>query len=220
MPVAAIGRGTAGFLGGTLDDVRVYNAALRGSDIEHLADDFPSQLAAFYTFNDGTGTDVSGNGSSATAVGGPVWAQGTIGGATLLNGTTQWFNNPDIALAGDFTITFWLNLDPGISNADGVVGQEGPGADINFYLGFMRLYTGSSDVAVSNTAATASTWQHWSIVRTGSTVRSYLNQTQVGSGTWAGTFTVKALGRGSAGFLGGKLDDLRIYTRALSSAEL
>jgi len=220
MPVAAIGRGTAGFLAGTLDDVRVYNTGLRGSDIEHLADDFPSQLAAFYTFNDGTGTDVSGNSNSASAVGAPVWAQGTIGGAAQLNGTTQWFNNPDISLSGDFTITFWLNLDPGISNADGVVGQEGPGADINFYLGFMRLYTGTSDVAVSGTAATASTWQHWSVVRSGSTVRSYLNQTQVGSGTYSGTFIVKALGRGSAGFLGGKLDDLRIYTRALSSAEL
>ena len=139
--------------------------------------------------------------------------------AVSLDGIDDWIDIPDHAFAGDFTIEAWVLLDPGIDNQDGLVGQEGSGQDINFYGGRARLFA-PGDVLVANTQTPANTWTHIAITRSGSALTLYLNGAADATGTWTGVFSPKAIGRGNAGFLQGKMDEIRLWNVARSSGEI
>ncbi|MFO0589421.1 MAG: LamG-like jellyroll fold domain-containing protein [Polyangiaceae bacterium] len=224
MPVEALGRGSAGYLNGTLDDVIVYERALRPTEIERLADDTPSRLTAHWMFNEAPNSsmtpDGSGNGFNGYPQSGATFATGRVSNALWLDGTNDWVSIPDITASGDFTVVFWVNLASGIGNQDAVLGKSSGGMDMNFYAGKLRLYTGSSDAIVAATSATAGVWTEYAIVRSGSSLKLYVNGTLDATGSWSGTFAPNAIGRGNAGFFGGMIDDLRVYYRALSASEL
>ena len=149
--------------------------------------------------------------------------------AASFDGVDDWIDIPDQSFSGDFSAEFWVNLDtPGTGgssngNKDAPFGQEttGVGPDINFAGSKARLYSGSSDVVISDDAVRTNTWEHYVITRSGTTVRLYRNGVEdATSGTWSGTFNPKALGRGAGGFLDGKLDDVALYSTALSAARI
>ena len=149
--------------------------------------------------------------------------------AASFDGVDDWVDIPDQSFSGDFSAEFWVNLDtPGTGgssngNKDAAFGQEatGVGPDINFAGSKARLYTGSSDAIIADEAVHANTWEHYVITRSGTTVRLYRNGVEnAATGTWSGTFNPKALGRGAGGFLDGKLDDVALYSTALSAARV
>ncbi len=135
------------------------------------------------------------------------------------DGNNDLINIPDMSFAEDFTIEGWIKLAPGIDNKDGFIGQEGHGADINFYDSRARLYIGS-DVVVAHTQMLPDTWTHLAITRSGSDVSLYLNGILDAIGTWDGTLPVQLLGRGNRGFLEGNLDEVRFWDVARSGAQI
>lgn len=73
----------------------------------------------------------------------------------------------------------------------------------------------------------SSDWQHVAMTRTADTIEIYLNGSSIGTGTAAGTWTSTSVTIGTANSNGsmvqrytGKLDDMRVYNRALSVDEI
>ncbi len=173
-----------------------------------------------YTVLDNTGA-VSNEATVYMAI---TATSSSCGMSISLDGNDDWVNIPDMTLTGDFTIEAWVKLAPGIDAVDAIMGQEGPGADINFFGGKVHLYTASTpvDAVVANTATQADTWTHVAISRAGSNISLYLNGLLDATGTWSGSFPVQALGRGnnSSNNLQGELDEVRVWTVARSGSEI
>lgn len=169
------------------------------------------------TANDGSASssdDVSITAQAAQA------GSGCSGSVTAFDGVGDWVNIPDLSLTGNFTIEAWAKLDPGIDNKDALVGQESnAGPDLNFYDRKLRLFTGS-DVLVANSAATENVWTHYAVTRQNGALTLFINGAQNATGNWTGTFPVRALGRGAAGFLQGQLDEMRIWNVARSASQI
>ncbi len=83
----------------------------------------------------------------------------------LAGGGDDWVDLP-VTLRGPFTVEAWVRLEPGISNADGILGRPG-GADLNFADGRFRLYAGpgAGDLVIAPTAVEAGRWTHVAVVR-------------------------------------------------------
>lgn len=96
------------FFNGTIDEARIYNRALSGTEIWNLyqagggtkANSADSQtdalergLAGYWKLDDASGTtatDASTNGSNGTLTSGPTWTTGQIGGAVSFDGTDDY----------------------------------------------------------------------------------------------------------------------------------
>ncbi len=137
----------------------------------------------------------------------------------LMDGVNDWINIPDITLKNDFTIEAWVKLASGIDNKDALLGQEGPGPDINFNAGKVRLYWGS-DRIIATTAISPETWTHIAITRSESNLTLFINGQLDATGSLSGRVYFKALGRGNQGFLAGKLDEVRIWDIARSDSQI
>jgi len=136
-------------------------------------------------------------------------------GALGYSGTTPY------NFTGNFTIEGWYNL-ANFSNASaggnpGLIGYGTanwvlviPGGAYNFYIG-------GSVVASSSAVASANVWNHFAVVRNGSTVTIYHNGTSVATGTNSSTIsigsngiTVGANGNGGIGSVTGYMSNVRI----------
>lgn len=141
------------------------------------------------------------------------------------DGVDDWVNIPDLSVANDFTVEAWVYLEGTGTNADAIFGQEGSGQDLNFYDNRLRLYAPTAttwDVIVANTANAPNTWTHYAVTRRGNNLSLYINGVldSTTTTTWTGDFTPKAIGRGTAGFLGGMLDEVRLWNVARTAQEI
>jgi glucuronoarabinoxylan endo-1,4-beta-xylanase len=181
-------------------------------------------LIAYWSFDETSGTSVadrSGNGNTGTLTSGAAFTSGKINNGVNLNGSGSWVNIPNKTLAGNFTLAAWVYLSGTISSADALIGQEGTGQCIDFSSGKVRFYTGSSTAVQATQTLSAGTWKHFTIRRSGSTISIYIDGVLNASGTYSGSFIPKAIGRGNAGTnTGGKIDEVYLYNRALSTTEI
>jgi len=193
-------------------------------------------LVALWHFDEGSGAttayDSSGSGNHGTLTNMDTttcWVLGNFGNALNFDGVNDYVDIPDLSITGDFSIEFWVNLDPGIGNQDAVVGQEGSGQDINFYAGKCRWFTAREngfpwDAIIATTSAVANTWEYYAITRSGDTLTLYRNGvadvTKSISGINALPFHPKAIGRGNAGYFGGLIDEVRIWDGALTDTDI
>lgn len=121
---------------GAMDDVRIWNRALSGSEITAAAAGQSITMTgnvARYLMNEASGTgiaDGSGTGNHATASGAPI-VSGRTGNGRFFDGETQWVQAPDSAtlrFSGAFTLEAWVYV------ANQYVPIEGGGSSgINTY---------------------------------------------------------------------------------------
>ncbi|MGK5087189.1 LamG domain-containing protein [Bdellovibrionota bacterium FG-2] len=169
------------------------------------------------SFVDASGANSVGacSGSSCPA----VVSYGRVGSAARFNGTSMITITPQV-LDKDFTLEAWAKLDGIRGNADAIFGKSGSGNDINFAYQLIRLY-GPGDYLIAKTAAVPGQWTHYAITRSGGKdLALYINGVKNSMGSWTGAFTVTSIGRGNAGALVGLLDEVAIYTRALTANEV
>jgi len=178
-----------------------------------------------------TFTDSSSNAISVTANGNAQisTAQSKFGGASgLFDGSGDYAltaSNSALGLGtGDFTIELWARFDSAVDGFGRIVqcGNIGTGGDwqlirwsttspaeivFDVENSTYRLSSGSSTVPVN-------TWAHIAVTRAGSTVRMFIDGTQVASGGIPANLTksVVAVGAsdGGANSHSGYIDDLRI----------
>ena len=183
-----------------------------------------------------TTADASGRGNTGTIAGATRTTAGRIGSALTFDGVNDWVTVPDAAsldLTNRATLEAWIY--PTALNAiwRTALLKEQPGQlvyalyannDLNRPSG--HLYSGA-DLFTNGTAALPlNAWSHVAMTWDGSTQRLWLNGVQVGSRALTGTLPnstgVLRFGGNNiwSEWFAGRLDEIRVYDRALTQAEL
>jgi len=195
-----------------------------------------SGLVAAYSFDEVTGpttVDQSGNNNAGT-IAGATRTPGKHGAGLLFDGTSAFVSIPDAAsldLSGGMTLEAWVNP----SNVSGwktVILKE-TSNDLAYAL-YASEGTRPVTVATVSTkvydygvsALPLNSWTHLSATYDGSTMRLFVNGSQVATAAATGLITnstgpLKLGGNAVWGeFFAGIIDDVRVYNRALSAAEI
>ena len=208
-----------------------------------------SGLVAGYSFNEGTGTtagDSSGNNNNGTLTNGPTWTAGKYGSALQFDASDDGndTNNPQVNLGtsfdiatNTFTISAWVNP----TNYDDwrtIIGKRNSGATPRFHW-FLNIGDGSVVIYSSDTtlyfayAVPTGAWTHLTLVASAMSTSLYVNGVlqETLEGFTLGTCSAAcyaAIGDNGEVLSGGsdsdpfkgKIDELRVYNRSLSQAEI
>src|SRR2546426_10796669 len=197
-----------------------------------------SGLVAAYGFSEGAGptvADASGNNHTGTLGGGVTWtAAGRYGSALVFNGA-GFVTIPDTAalqLTTAMTLEAWVSPTTVSSVWRDVIYK---GND-NYYLSGTSTNAswpagggtfGGTTIETYGTAAVAvNTWTHLAVTYDGATVRLYVSGVQVSSlartGSLATSTNPLQIGGDSiwGQYFQGTIDEVRVYNRALSAAEI
>ncbi len=205
-------------------------------------------LVAYYSLN-GDSLDHSGNTNDAVAMNGAAPATDRFGapnGCYAFNGAGQYLVAPASSLpTTNRTVALWFKLNRA-DNRPSLLGYGGNGGADSFYMGLNtkgnQSYKVSThweyytlDVPFTN-GAPINAWYHWTVVMDDVGMFFYLNghlfgsrsgvsQTyvagrQLGMGAISSTIGLVPYIDDNTGWLDGYLDDVRIYNRALSPAEV
>jgi hypothetical protein len=197
----------------------------------------PGGLVAAYGFNEGSGTtaaDSSGSGNAGT-IGTATWSTaGKNGNALSFNGTSARVTVPDSAslrLAAGMTLEAWVNP----STVDSAWRDVIYKGNDDYYLMATSspgrpvgggIFGGSYGEAYGTANLTANTWTHLAATYDGTTLRLFVNGTQVSTATRSGNIATSTgvLNIGGdaafAQYFTGRIDDVRIYNRALTQAQV
>ena len=200
---------------------------------------------AAYGFSEGSGTtttDATGNGHTGT-INGATWTNGRYGKALSLNGSTNYVdlgNAADLQIAGSMTWSAWIYAtanpaDDGqiIAKSNGAGWQFKTSPDTGpqtFGVG-VSPNSGSITQRYSNTVRQLNTWYHVAGVfdAAAATLNIYVNGV-LDNGVLRGTIPTSqynnagenvVIGRRTGGYyFQGIIDEVRLYNRALSQAEI
>jgi hypothetical protein len=204
-----------------------------------------SGLIAEYKFgSDGIGKDATGNGHDGTVVGDVSSGTDTQGPCGVFNGGfIQVPSSTALDLDGPFTISVWVKTDPAAQpNNNGIISKQDSTdtSEDDYYLEvendtnlrYYGIYGPSADEEGNYASLNFSLSDSWTLVTEvcdGSNMLLYANADLVDSQSQPsdplvatdgqvaiGAYTMSA----STGFFRGKMTDLRIYNRALSSDEI
>ena len=191
---------------------------------------------AAYSFDEGSGTtvaDASGSGNGGTASGTTWTSSGKFGSALVFNGSSARVTVPDSAslrLTTGMTLEAWVYPTTVSSAWRDVIYK----ANDNYYL------EGTSDNAsrpagggtflsspvYGTTALTANSWSHLALTYDKVTLRLYVNGVQVASAAATANIATSSNPLQIGGddiygqFFSGRIDEVRIYNRALSATEV
>ncbi len=210
----------------------------------------PSGLVGWWSLDNselsGTSvTDTSGSGITGTTQNTPT--TGVTGeiqqGFTFLASSSQWVDmvgsgSSAVDITGPFTFMAWTNVGTLASGVNEILskGFDGSNTQYEFFLDSTagklncKIFNGTTHVVLSSSAFTSGVWQHWACTFDGATWQVYLNGSADGSpltDSTAPPHTAKDFGIGAVtttgapgNFFNGSIDDVRVYNRALSGAEI
>jgi hypothetical protein len=198
----------------------------------------PGGLVAAYSFNEGSGTtliDRSGKGHTGT-ISGAVWTTlGKYGGALTFDGVNDWVTVSDAAdldLTTGMTIEAWVRPSILGSWRTVVLKQSPSGLAYSLYASNDRsvaetdVSIGSDVGAAAPVALAVNAWSHVAASYDGTMLRLFVNGVEVGSRPVSGSMLtstgVLRIGGNSvwSEFFAGRIDEIRIYDRALTQAEI
>jgi hypothetical protein len=197
-------------------------------------------LVAAYSFNAGAGTiaaDVSGAGNTGTLNGATWTASGRYGSALTFNGTNNQVTVNDansLDVTTGMTMEAWVYPTVAPSGWRGIVIKEGPSTALyHLHASSSRSNRPATGVFVAgkdrnlfgSTRLTANTWVHLAATYDGTTQRLYVNGAEVASRAQSGAIQTSAnplrIGGSTFGeYFQGRIDEVRIYNRALSVVEI
>jgi len=199
-------------------------------------------LVGWWKFDEGSGTiayDSSGNGNDGNLTGGPTWATGKIGGALSFDGADDYVSFPvkSYPLGNSASVSFWAFGGSNLPNNNALfsVGNASTSALLNIHLTWAGNYVLYFDLGNTSQQdrikkiGTANdfkgSWQFWNISKDNVTgTMSLYKNGQVWfaeTGKNAALATISELEFFRIGKkYHGLIDDVRIYDRALSAAEV
>lgn len=191
------------------------------------------------TINSGKMYDFSGNSSNASLVG-TTFVNGILGGARQFNtnvNTDLLIETNPITTTGNFTVMCWVRVNSNvIGNTQMVLSTRQP-SDFGFDMQLVNGTTIHGDIGTGTTWVTiaadtpfsynANQWYHICYVVTPTTYTIYANGNNVGSGSFTSTTPlvtdtnhILQIGNSRSGFLFGAVDEVMVFSRALSSTEV
>jgi len=201
--------------------------------------------STWWRFDDASGStaaDSSGGGNPGTLTNTPTWTTGQSGTALTFNGSTNYVAGASRAVHtnASLTVAAWVYLNSTAS--DGYAVSQNGTHTAAFTLGFdsasskFAFRMSNSDIVGAtiktqfSRVVAAGHWYHLVGVYDTSASKIYLYVNGAGTGNstktvnWDATGPLQA-GRGYlddawAGYLNGKVDDVRVYDRALSTTEI
>lgn len=248
------------YLNGLIDEVRVYNRALGASEITALYNSGAAKLKApnnlglvgYWPMNEGTSTiagDFSGNGNSATAVGGPgAWATGKLGKAYDLQQVNNGHFNAGSAASLDniekITIVAWTAPDNAGETSSGACSGGNliqkaewcfgfAGTSNKWKLQYRWSFGGTNWITSSAPFTPNGTYHHVALTYDGSStsndpviyvdgIPQTLDDASPG-GTRnddSGGDLIIGMGVADINEYDGRIDEIRVYNRVLSAAEI
>ena len=199
----------------------------------------PAGLVGAWGFDEASGpsaADASGRGNAGTIAGATRTASGRFGGALTFDGVNDLVTVPDAAsldLTTGMTLEAWVNPTAlGTAWRTAMLKERGSGLAYALYAhdgaghnaGY--AFTGAERGVASPAALPLNAWTHVATTYDGTTLRQYVGGVQVASTAVSGALTVStgALRFGGNNVWGewfaGRLDELRVYNRALTAAEV
>ena len=200
-----------------------------------------SGLVAHYRLNETSGTvaDDAAGSYNGTLRNGAAWAPGRYAGGVSFDGVNDYISLPAINASGSgLTVAMWVrtsSFQPSdqqfLSKATGTSEQQhdwmlglSSGRRLRFRL---RSNAVTSTLTANSGDLPQNTWYHATATYDGTRMRLYVNGVEVGSTSKSGAVAMNPnvpvnLGRNSGGgrYMKGVLDDVRIYNRALTPAEI
>ncbi|MGA2716878.1 MAG: LamG-like jellyroll fold domain-containing protein [Bryobacteraceae bacterium] len=203
---------------------------------------------AEWTFDAGTITgntalDTSGNGLNASIVGNPVQGPGVSGQALTFDGSTSYLvtqPDPRPAMTGDLTLAAWIKTTNTSRNETILSKYNSSGSEDGYIFettaaGYVGVHIGGDNVSgVANQDAldgankiNDGNWHHVAaVMRLGQDISLYVDGglssiyylTTFGGAIGSGVGIAGPVSR--ANLFTGSMDDVRIYTRALSTTEI
>ena len=200
----------------------------------------PALPHATFSFSEGAGAttaDNSGNGNTGALINGPAWTPaGRHGGALVFDGDDDKVEapgGPSLDLTTGFTLEGWVY--PTASNLTwSVIRRAGIGnmaytlqltGGSRYPYVYFTTSTGPHSL-INYTAVPLNAWTHVAATWDGTTVRFYQNGVALDTYGVTGTLIPSAsfqpldVGWGPGQAFAGRLDDVRIYSRALSESEV
>ena len=204
----------------------------------------PSGTATDLTWNSaGADACFTPGGNNGNLTNGPLWVAGQYGSALQFDGTNDYVSVPRISVpnflsSSPFTISFWakpstlswkryVSFYDGSKNIQVGLGDGGGGG--------YRFYVQNSNVSAVPKASTVvisdTNWHNVTVTFDGvSTYAMYLDGVSSSGGAWSGLSTALFTGNSTtiyigqrgdnASFVNGLVDEVRIYSRVLSLAEI
>lgn len=192
-------------------------------------------LVGYWSMNEGTSTtagDSSGQGNTGTLNNGPTWTSGKLGGGLSFDGTDDYVIASQASTGlTQLAVSFWVNPDvfpagqTGIFQWADVLNSPNPfilltmgtGGTSQLYVdGDYRVTTTLPNTSWSHVVITLNTSNLWTLYVNGAVVGTYQDDA---THAYQGAVSIY-LGNGYAEYFDGKIDEPRIYNRALSATEV
>ena len=198
----------------------------------------PTGLVAAYGFEEGSGgatADASGNGNNGTIAGATWSSQGRTGSALSFDGVNDLVTIPDSASLDVTRITMMAWVRPTVLSGWRTALMKEATGGLAYVLyahdnapkpaGYLSI--GNGDRLIDGTSALPlNTWSHLAVTYDGASMRIYVNGVLVRSRARTGNIATTAQPLRIGGntvwgeYFGGLIDDVRLYNRALTLAEI
>jgi len=194
-------------------------------------------LVGYWSFDDGAGTsatDFSGKNNAGILLGGPTWVDGKRGKALSFDGSDDEVGMNPLSISGDVSVTAWIYLRSYGGGSRGRIAiNQIAGGGFLFYVdnfntsnGISAAINGGTQQIVGNVIG-LDRWYHVVFTHNGANTVFYVNGVQVAAPANAVTMGLST----NALYIGGQtgdtlrqfdglIDDVRIYNRVLSAAEV
>jgi hypothetical protein len=196
-----------------------------------------TNLVAQYAF-EGNVKDAT-NAHPGVVAGAPQYTAGKVGQAIKFDGVRDYVTSEGTYNLAAYTVALWFRVDGGTGQRDvfslydelgghGILLEIGDPATVRFLHRSPVSATGTGTSVYSTSTCGDGAWYHMAAVKSATTMSLYLNGMLVGSAVDATVFD-KALTRMAVGvlkvdnltrYLPGAVDELYLYGRALSDAEI
>jgi hypothetical protein len=198
-------------------------------------------LAAYWKFDEGSGTtayDSSGNGNDGVFNGDPQWVAGKYGGALSFNGDDylDCGNGDSLQIQDEITMSCWFKIDAFLNTweaffakgDDSYRASRGDGSGNATHMGISGTSTGGGNGWFNGTViVTDGQWHHYASTYDGAEGKIYidgvLDVTSPGTGQInisSYDFYIGENAQATGRFYNGLLDEVRIYSRALTDSEI
>jgi len=218
----------------------VSDAQLR-TTIEDLMVQTPAHSSgpiASWRLDEGSGSmaaDTSGHGHVGTLVSGPIWTTGQVNGALSFDGVAAHVEAPDnpnfrFAANQSFSLVTWVNVPSLPGRWSGIVTKsrdQAPGYGIWLDPSNRWTFGGNDGMTFSNVYGNVATtgWHYVAVVQDGAanTRTLYVDGMVQGTGQASvanGPGSLWIGGSDIGGYFGGLVDDVRLYSQPLTTAEV